>query len=71
LGGTLEEVQAEAATPEAPRPRFDIQRQRERQPSREIERLPEPDQGPGPVLDEPMDEAAVEPKSKRKSKSLT
>jgi hypothetical protein len=68
LGGTLEEVQAEAATPETPRPQFDIQRPSERQPSREMESLPEPEPGPVPALEEPMDEAADEPTSNRRTK---
>lgn len=37
-----QQVQAEAATPETPRPRFDIQRPREEMPSRESETLPLP-----------------------------
>jgi outer membrane protein TolC len=39
LGGTLRQVQTQAATPETPRPQVDIQRMRERQPGREADTL--------------------------------
>ena len=66
LGGTTTEVQAEAATPETPRPRFDIPRPSEREPSREIESLPQPESAPAPAPEQPMDEAASEKTSKAK-----
>jgi hypothetical protein len=69
LGGTIEQVQAEAGTPETPRPQFDIPRPREEDPSRELESLPlpgqEPEPAPGP---EAEDEAAKETTEKPKQK---
>lgn len=53
LGGTTQEVQAAAATPETPRPRFDIQRPSERVPERERESLPAPAEESQPRLGDP------------------
>ncbi|HVA44937.1 MAG TPA: hypothetical protein VNH11_01000 [Pirellulales bacterium] len=70
LGGTTAQVQAEAATPETPRPRADIPRPEERQPSREIERLPLPDgeNPPEPPGEATLDEAANDGPAKPKKK---
>ena len=68
LGGTAYQVQAEAATPETMRPRFDLPRPSERQPSREIESLPQPEPAPAPMPEKAMDEAAKENDSNRKTK---
>jgi hypothetical protein len=70
LGGTVYQVQTEAATPEAMGPRMDIPRPRERQPEREIEILPMPPQEPPPppTPEEPMNEAAHQKRARPKQK---
>ncbi|HWB09440.1 MAG TPA: hypothetical protein VG826_09460 [Pirellulales bacterium] len=70
LGGTIEQVQAEAATPETPRPQFDIPRPQEEERSREIEALPAPGEEPppAPAPDEVMDGTAKETTKKAKQK---
>ncbi len=69
LGGTTSQVQAEAATPETPRPRLDTPRPEERLPSREIESLPTPGlEPPQPPTPEAMDEAAHDTTAKPKQK---
>ena len=68
FGGTTNEVQAEAATPETPRPRFDQPRPEEREPSREIESLPVPEPPAAPAPADAMDQATHQNGSKRKSR---
>ncbi|HEV3340538.1 MAG TPA: hypothetical protein VG125_09280 [Pirellulales bacterium] len=69
LGGSIPQVQAEAATPETSRPRMDLPRPEERDPSREIESLPTPGLEPPPAPSpEAMDGAAKNTIEKPKQK---